>query len=154
MAALSLASATVVPPLGAALLNVTVPVLECVPSTDTGLSVTLTSVAGVIVSAADLVVPFSVPLIFAVVEDATAEVVTVNVPVVLPATTVTAGLLGTCAAALSFASVTVMPPLGAALLNVTVPVVECVPSTDTGLNVMLTNVAGVIVRTAVWDAPL
>ena len=81
--------------------------------------------AGVIVSAADLVVPFSVPLILAVVEDATDDVVTVNVAVVLPDATVTdAGLVGTCAAALSDANVTVVPPLGAALLSVTVPVLE------------------------------
>ena len=51
----------------------------------------------------------------------TGLVATVNVPVVLPAATVT--FAGTCAAeALSLASATTAPPAGALPFNVTVPV--------------------------------
>jgi len=56
------------------------------------------------------------------VEAVTALVLTVNVALVAPATTVT--LEGTRAAPLLLESATVAPPAGAAPLNVTVPVEE------------------------------
>ena len=63
---------------------------------------------------------------------ATAVVVAVNVAVVALAGTVTVG--GTCAAAvLLLERVTTAPPVGAALLKVTVPVEEVPPTTDEGL---------------------
>ena len=62
------------------------------------------------------------------VDVATALVLTVNVPLLAPAGTVT--LDGTWAAAvLLLESATVAPPAGAAPLNVTVPVEDCVPPT-------------------------
>jgi hypothetical protein len=62
----------------------------------------------------------------------TALVVTVNVALVDPAATVT--LAGTCAAlVLLLDSDTLAPPLGAAPLNVTVPVAELPPVTLVGL---------------------
>ncbi len=61
----------------------------------------------------------------------TVVVVTVNVAVVAPAVTVT--LAGTVATAvLLLVSVTTAPPVGAALLNVTVPVEEVPPVTAVG----------------------
>ena len=62
---------------------------------------------------------------------ATELVVTVNVAVVDPAATVT--LAGTCAAVvLLLVNPTVAPPVGAAALNVTVPVDELPPVTLVG----------------------
>jgi hypothetical protein len=62
----------------------------------------------------------------------TGVVVTVKVAVVAFAATVT--LAGTCAAAvLLLDKVTTAPPIGAALLKVTVPVEELAPITDDGL---------------------
>src|SRR4051794_25469188 len=61
-------------------------------------------------------------------------VVTVKIALLAPADTVT--LAGTCAAAvLLLLSDTVAPPLGAAPLNVTVPVDELPPVTLDGFNV-------------------
>jgi|SRR5271157_4819555 len=60
----------------------------------------------------------------------TAVVVTVKVAVVAPAATVT--LAGTVAEALLLPSVTAAPPVGAALLKVTVPVEEAPPVTVVG----------------------
>jgi len=65
----------------------------------------------------------------------TARVVTVNVAVVAPATTVT--LAGTVAAAvLLLDSVTTAPPAGAAPLSVTVPVEVPPPVTDVGFKLI------------------
>src|SRR2546426_7139343 len=77
-----------------------------------------------------------------VVDAATALVLTANVALVAPAATVT--LEGTVAAAvLLLESATVAPPAGAAPLNVTVPVEDCVPPiTLVGLSVSDESVAG------------
>src|SRR5437588_661164 len=76
------------------------------------------------------------------VSSATALVLTVNVALVAPAATVT--LEGTVAAAvLLLESATGAPPAGAAPLNVTVPVEDCVPPiTLVGLSVSDESVAG------------
>ena len=68
----------------------------------------------------------------AVVELATTAVVMVKLALVAPAATVAPD--GTTAAALSLDSPTVMPPPGAALLKVTVPVDVPPPTTVPGLN--------------------
>src|SRR6266513_1526568 len=76
------------------------------------------------------------------VDAVTALVLTVKVALVAPAATVT--LEGTVAAAvLLLESATVAPPAGAAPLNVTVPVEDCVPPiTLVGLSVSDESVAG------------
>ncbi len=76
------------------------------------------------------------------VDAVTALVLIVNVALVAPAATVT--LEGTVAAAvLLLESATVAPPAGAAPLNVTVPVEDCVPPiTLVGLSVSDESVAG------------
>ena|SRR6184192_848561 len=92
------------------------------------------------------------------VDAATALVLIVNVALVAPAATVT--LEGTVAAAvLLLESATCAPPAGAAPLNVTVPVEDCVPPiTLVGLSVSEESVgaggaAGVTTSEAVLVAP-
>ena len=77
----------------------------------------------------------------------TAVVVTANVPVVLPALIVI--VAGTVAAALLVDKATTVPPVGAALARVTVPVDGLPPVTLVGLSETLDNVNGVNVRVAV-----
>ena len=60
----------------------TVPVDEVPPTTDAGLSVSETNPGAVTPSVADWFAPFSVPVMVAVMFEATADVATVNVPVV------------------------------------------------------------------------
>jgi len=129
---LLLESATTAPPVGAAPLNVTVPVDDCAPPvTLVGFSVnednvTRAGAGGFTISVAILVVPPNAALIVTVVAVLTALVLTVKLALVAPAATVT--LAGTRAAAvLLLESATTAPPAGAAPLNVTVPVDNCVP---------------------------
>ena len=86
---------------------------------------------------------------------ATAEVVTTNVAVVVPAATVTA--VGSCATlVLLLDNATVIPPIGAALLSVAVPVDELPPITLAGLRVTEarpSTAAGVTVKVAVCVEP-
>ena len=69
-------------------------------------------------------------------------VVTVNVALVTPAGTVT--LAGTLAAFELSESVIAAPPLGAAALNVTVPVDEAPPTTVAGLTETAESVGPVV----------
>src|SRR5882757_4604366 len=129
-AKLLLASATRAPPAGAGVLSVTVPVEDCSPPTTVDgfklIDATVGSGTGFTVSVAVLVVPPYAALIAAVVGAVTALVLTVKLAVVAPAATVT--LAGTRAAVvLLLESATTAPPDGAAPLNVTVPVEDCVP---------------------------
>ena len=84
------------------------------------------------------------------VDEVTVVVVMVNVPVVLPAATVTEA--ATVADALLLDNATETPPVGAAPLNVTLPVVEVPPLTLEGLieiEERATEAAGVIASAAV-----
>ena len=111
---------------------------------------------GVSVSAAELVTPAKTAEIVTAVEAVTAVVVTVKAALVAPAGTVT--LAGTVAAVELPESVTSAPPVGAALVRVTVPCDAAPPVTLVGLNVKVFRLAGggtgVTVSVAVRLVPL
>ena len=124
-------SVTTAPALGALPFNVTVPFGLPPPITLAGLTVRDVSTAGLTVRMALPVVPLDVAEIVTSACAATGLDVTVNVFVVVPAATVT--LAGTVAEAVSeLASVTTVPPAGAACDSVTVPVEEAPPVTAAG----------------------
>jgi hypothetical protein len=88
-------------------------------------------------------------------EAVTVLVATLKVAVVLPAATVTD--TGTMAEALLLASDTETPPVGAAVLKVTVPLTAVPPVMLVGFTLTeesATLVEGVTVRAAVWLTPL
>jgi hypothetical protein len=148
-AELLLCRVTIAPPGGAAPFNVAVPVEEAPPVTVCGLLVSDNKIAGLIVRVAVFAVPY-VAVITTEEVAATPLVVIEKVAVVAPADTLT--LLGVCAiAVLLLESVTWAPPVGAALLRVTVPVELLPPTKLVGLTVSDVRVAagGLIVRTAV-----
>jgi hypothetical protein len=140
-------SATTNPPEGALPERVTVPVEAVPPTTDVGLNETPVKTGAVIVRVAVGEVPFPVAVIVDVVFDATPTVVTVNVPVVAPAATLTDD--GTVAAALLELRATATPPEGAALLSVTVPVEVFPPATDVGFKVTDVTVGALTLNVAV-----
>ena len=119
------------PPVGAALLSVTVPVDEDPPDTLEGFKLTEIGAIGTIVSFAVWPTP-GVAETSATSDAVTVVVFTVNVALVLPAATVTVD--GTMAVALSLERDTTNPPVGAGRLNVNVPVDEFPPSTDEGFS--------------------
>jgi hypothetical protein len=128
---LLLCNVTTMPPTGALPFKVTVPVEGFPPTTDVGLLEIEENVGALTVSVVVLVKPY-VPEIVTEVFAATGLVVIVKVADVAPAATVTLG--GTCATAvLVLCSVTVVPPVGAAALKVTVPVELAPPTTDVGV---------------------
>ena len=94
---------------------------------------------GLIVSDAERVTPFKAAEMAAVVVALTAVVLTVKVPEVAPAATVT--LAGTVADALLLARVTVVAA-GAAALSVTVPCAAFPPVTEVGFSVTAATVSG------------
>ena len=95
---------------------------------------------GLTVSVAVLVTPASDAEMVAVVAVAGALVATVKVALVAPAGTVT--LAGTLAAAALLDKATTAPPLGAALVKVTVPCEAAPPVTLAGLSTRLVRLAG------------
>lgn len=124
-------SPTEIPPAGAALLKVTVPVEGLPPTTEVGSRDTDDNVnAGVIVSCAVAFTPAHVAVIVAVAEEVTGDVVTVNETVELPALTLTCD--GTVAEEMLLDSPTEIPPLGAGPLKVMVPVDGLPPVTVAG----------------------
>src|SRR2546425_3726749 len=125
---------TAVPPLGAGPLSVTVPVGDCTPPvTLVGFSVSEERVGracGSTVSEAVLVTPAYDAEMVTGVDAVTALVLTVNVALLAPATTVT--LAGTLAATLSLLSSTCAPPASAGPPRVTVAVDEWAPPVTLG----------------------
>src|SRR5262249_46654900 len=107
------------PPAGATPVSVTVAVEVLPLTTDAGFRVKVLRGPGFTVSTA-VFSPVKLALIVTAVLEVTPTLVTVNVPVVAPAATVT--VAGTVAAGLLEASETAAPPVGAAAFNVTVPV--------------------------------
>jgi hypothetical protein len=130
--------------------RVTVPVELFPPTTEDGVRVREESVGALIVSVVVLLTPY-VPVIVAVVLTTTGVVLMVKVAVRAPAAIVM--LPGTTAADVLLCKVTIAPPAGAAPFNVAVPVEEAPPVTVCGLLVSDNNVAGLIVRVAVFGVP-
>jgi hypothetical protein len=150
-AALPEVKLTASPPVGAGPLRVTVPVDGDPPVTDVGLSPNVVTTGAVI---ARLAVEVLAPRVAVIVAEAladTAEVDTVNVPVVDPAATVTEA--GTVADALFEARFTTVPPAGAGALIVAVPVEEVPPTTVVGLTATETVVPVVMVRVTIDCVP-
>jgi hypothetical protein len=131
-------SVTTEPPGPARPLRVTVPVEDVPPMTEVGLSVTLTSVAGVTVRVAVLVTLPSIPLMVAILVFVTGAVVMPKVAEVAPTGTVTDA--GTVAQLMLHDNVTTVPLVDAGPLMVTVPVDDVPPTTDVGATPTLTKV--------------
>jgi len=126
----ALDNATSAPPLGAAVGSVTVPVAVAPLTTDVGLRLKADTPATLTESTA-VRVPLKEPVRVTDVEFATVFVVIGNVAVVAPAGIVT--LAGTDATAGSLLDrAIVAPPVGAAIVSVTVPVEELPPWTAVG----------------------
>jgi hypothetical protein len=149
---LALVRATVMPPVGALPVSVTVPVELVPPVTVAGLRVRVESAAGLTVRVAVLLTPPAEAVIATGVWAATGVVRMVNVAVLLPYATVT--VTGTVAIAkFALDRVTRTPLTGAAAVSVTVAVELLPPISVVGLNTRVeTPTAAVIVSTA-DDAP-
>ncbi len=150
VAALSLLdSVTTIPPVGAALERVTVPVDGDPPRTAAGLTLTEVRVSGSIVSFAEAVLSSNIPVIVAAVAFDTWAVLIVNVAAERPV-----GIM-TCAggSALGMFDDTAIdaPPTGVGPLSVTVPVAEAPPVTSVGRTARLTRMGGRIVSVVVTD---
>ena len=98
---------------------------------------------------ADFVIAPRVATRYAVADEDTAEVDTVNVADVAPAETVTD--TGIVALGLAVERPTTTPPAPACPLSVTVPVEETPPGTVVGLRLTDTSVGGVTVRVVVFE---
>ena len=132
------ARVTTAPPVGAGDVNTTVPVTGTPPVTDVTTVVRLdkTAAGGVTVMVAVPVDPFVVAVIVTLVFALTVPAVIVNVAVRVPAATVTE--TGTLATAESLDErLTTLPPTGALVERVTVPVVVVVLAIDADANVTL-----------------
>ena len=142
--ALLLDNVTMAPPVGAAVVKVTVPVLGAPPTTLVGLTVTEDRVgaagAGLTVSTAVRETAPKAPVIVSAVEAVTVDVVMVKFALVAPATTVTlAGTLAT--AVLALLRLTMAPPVGAPAVSVTVPCDELPPTTEVGATLTVDKLA-------------
>jgi hypothetical protein len=140
---------TIIPPVGAVPLRVTVPVAEVPPVTDVGETVNVDNDGGVTVS---VVVTDAEPMeavIVALTFVAVGDDVMVNVAEVAPAAIKT--VAGVTAFALLEESVTVDPPVGTAPFNVTVPVDELPPTTEAGETARLDGTGGTTVNVAIND---
>jgi hypothetical protein len=149
--AFELERVTVASPVGAIPVSVTVPVGEAPPTTSAGLTVTEAAAGGNTVSVAACVTPAFVAEIVTGVEEVTAFVAAVKVPVEAPAAMVT--LAGTVAAALALESMTPTPAAGAAPLSVRVPIEGTPPTTLVELRASETRAGCSTVRGAMRATP-
>jgi hypothetical protein len=138
---------TAIPPVGAAPLRVTVPVDGLPPMTVDGESVSPVSTGGFIVSVAVFEVPARVAVIVTEAELETAVVLIGNVAELDPAVTVT--LVGSVALVLLEVRLTVIPPVPAGPLRLTVPVEALPPMTEVGETDTLLSTGVLMVRVAV-----
>ena len=146
-------SVTLAPPLGAAWLRVTVQAVEDPEFTLVGLQVSAeTAVGATKVRVAVWEAPFRVAVRVTLWLVVTVPAVAVKVVEVLLAATVTE--VGSVSAELLSESATLVPPVGAAWLRVTVQVVEAPELTLVGLQVSAEIAVGATrLRVAVWEAP-
>ena len=145
-----LVRATFTPPAGAGTFSVTVPVALDPPTTPDGLTAKLTNAGGEIARIALKVVDPKLAETVEVVVDVTVWVTTAKVAVVAPAATVT--LVGTEAiVGFVHASATVVPPTGAGMLMVTVPVEFKPPDRFDGLSVKFVSVNASTVKMPVAE---
>jgi len=128
---------TIVPPVGAFPLSVTVPVAETPPKTVVGDTDSELSDGALTVSEAVIVTAAAVAEIVAVAFVATGIVATLNVAEVAPAATGT--VEGTVTPVVSEESVTTVPAVGAGALSVIVPMAEAPPMTEVGEMAKLTG---------------
>ena len=148
------ARVTTAPPVGAALVNITVPVTGTPPVTavTTVVRVDKTAAGGVTVMVAVPVDPLVEAVMVAFVLATTDPAVTVKVAVRAPAATVTeTGTLAT--AALLDERFTTLPPTGALVERVMVPVVVVVLAIDAAANVTLETFGPRMLRVDLSFAP-
>ena len=143
-----LASVTVIPPVGAGWLSVTVPVELVPPVTVPGLKLTPATVSeGTTVAFPVTVVPLVVAMTVTGVLAATEPPVTGKVWVLEFAGTTTLAGVGN-ALVLLLLRATVIPPMGAGPVSVTVPVVTCPETTLAGLKTSVEVTGGLTVSGA------
>jgi hypothetical protein len=137
-------------------LIVTVPEPFDPPPIEVGVSVRALTERALTFSVADLLVEFEVAVMVAVNEVRVEIVATEKETLVCPAETTTDPLAGTVTPSdtLSDETGTVRPPVGAALLIVSVAVDALPPVTLVGSMVRVATVGAVTARVAVWLAPL
>ena len=151
-AVLLLERSTTTPPVAAAPVSVTVPVLGALPVTLVGLRVSELKPGGFTVSVAGWFPPPNDAVRVTGWAVATGEVVTAKTPVLWPPPTVM--LAGTVAAAgLPLARFTTNPPVGAIPVNVTVAVLDAPPTTLVGLTVRELKTGASTVSVACWLTP-
>ena len=146
---LLLESFTVIPPVGAAPLRVTVPVELVPPVTEVGVRLTPVKAGAVSVSVAETVTPFQVPEIVADFWEETPVVFTEKAADVCPAWIFT--LAGTVTFERLLLSRTVAPATGAPPSRVTVPVADCPPGRELGETEMLASARGSRVSVALCE---
>ena len=147
IAGLLLVSVTTAPPVGAALLSVTIPVEAPPPPRIVGLKVNeMAEAVGIRLRTALRVFPPAEAVIVAETVVVTALVVAENVADVAPAKTV--AVPGTVTAALLLVNTMATPPVGAAPLNVTVPTDVLLPTTALGF--MANDVSVAVAAVPVW----
>jgi hypothetical protein len=138
------------PPAGAAVLRVTVPVEDLPPLTVVGFRVSATITGGVTVRFALWTEVPSVAVMVEIACAVTTFVLTVNVALVCPAGIVTEAGTDTTGLALLVSAITA-PPVPAGPLSVTVPVDVLPPATVVGLTLTETRASAVMVSVALVE---